>query len=52
MLWELADLLVDLGADAALNLDGGWAAVVTPRPQGARNHPPGHLKAEDQHTGH
>jgi len=27
-LWELADLLVDLGATAALNLDGGSAAVV------------------------
>jgi hypothetical protein len=27
-LWELADLLVDLGADRALNLDGGSAAVL------------------------
>ena len=27
-LWELADLLVDLGARSALNLDGGSAAVL------------------------
>jgi exopolysaccharide biosynthesis protein len=27
-LWELADLLVDLGARSALNLDGGSAGVV------------------------
>jgi exopolysaccharide biosynthesis protein len=27
-LWELADLLADLGANAALNLDGGSAGVV------------------------
>ncbi len=27
-LWELADLLVDVGADSALNLDGGSAGVV------------------------
>jgi hypothetical protein len=27
-LWELADLLVDLGADRAINLDGGSAGVV------------------------
>lgn len=27
-LWELADLLVDLGADGELNLDGGSAGVV------------------------
>jgi Phosphodiester glycosidase len=27
-LWELADLLVDLGAQSAMNLDGGSAGVV------------------------
>jgi exopolysaccharide biosynthesis protein len=27
-LWDFADLLVDMGADAALNLDAGSAGVV------------------------